>query len=276
MRRLGARAAAVLVLASVAATGTGPAAAASLEQVRRNGSLGLCANPVALPFASREPGPAGFQVEIAEALAREMGLGLTVQWVWSRNAARRVSCDVLMDSIVVDDIPAPAGLNLGPRVEREGLPLKLTKAYFASGVALVVPGTSAARTFADLRGQKIGVIPGSLAQRLLQAQGLTTSSFMHQDDIVDAVARGEVAGGAVVPVYVGWYRKQHPQADVRIPEGYAFDPALRWDVAVGLRGADDALVEAVNAALDRLVSTRVVADIYARYGVEYRPPLNGR
>jgi ABC-type amino acid transport substrate-binding protein len=43
-------------------------------------------------------------------------------------------------------------------------------------------------------------------------------------------------------------------------------------VAVGLRGADDALVEAVNRALDRLLADGVIQVIFAKYGIAYIPP----
>lgn len=53
---------------------------------------------------------------------------------------------------------------------------------------------------------------------------------------------------------------------------YDAEPELRWDLAVGLRRSDDALVDAVNAALDRLIADGIIERIYARYGVEYRRP----
>jgi polar amino acid transport system substrate-binding protein len=50
------------------------------------------------------------------------------------------------------------------------------------------------------------------------------------------------------------------------------EPELRWSVAVGMRRADDALVERVNAALSGLVTDGTIAAIYARYGVAHRRP----
>jgi len=45
-------------------------------------------------------------------------------------------------------------------------------------------------------------------------------------------------------------------------------PELRWDVAVGIRKADDALVEAINAALDRMLAAGTIHRIYASYGID--------
>jgi ABC-type amino acid transport substrate-binding protein len=60
--------------------------AASPAEIQRNGSLRLCANPSALPYSNLADGGdlAGFEVELAEVVAHEMGLGLGLRWV--RNA----------------------------------------------------------------------------------------------------------------------------------------------------------------------------------------------
>jgi ABC-type amino acid transport substrate-binding protein len=43
-------------------------------------------------------------------------------------------------------------------------------------------------------------------------------------------------------------------------------------VSVGLRKADQALLDEVNAILDRLLTDGTISRIYARYGVEHRQP----
>jgi ABC-type amino acid transport substrate-binding protein len=49
-------------------------------------------------------------------------------------------------------------------------------------------------------------------------------------------------------------------------------PEFQWQVAVGMRKADDALESAVNAALDRLLADGVIHRIYANYGIDLRLP----
>src|SRR6266511_3572539 len=127
-------------MVSLAAMPARLADAASLEEVQQRGSLRLCANPSALPYSNRPGhlgGLPGFQVELSDAVAREMGLGLTVAWIRGANAAGKAACDASMDSIP-----------LGASYEREGrigplmgtlLPLRFTKPYAASGVFLVIP-----------------------------------------------------------------------------------------------------------------------------------------
>jgi polar amino acid transport system substrate-binding protein len=247
--------------------------AAPLEQVQRNGALRLCANPAALPYSNRsaQNGLPGFQVELATAVSREMGLGLTVAWVQGLSAARKAECDASMDARAV-----------AAHYDREGqtgplmsvvLPLRYSKPYAGSGIFLVVPSGSPAQRFEDLNEQKVGVIVDSVANQWLARKGVKVSSFAFQDDIVGAVQTREIGAGAVTAPIVGWYRHEHPDASVTIPEGYEPEPALRWNVAIGLWGADDALLEAVNAAIDRVVEQRIPHHIYAKYGVAYHPPF---
>jgi hypothetical protein len=73
-------------------------------------------------------------------------------------------------------------------------------------------------------------------------------------------------------VIIGWYRHEHPSTAIRIPDGYEPEPALRWNISVGLRRAGDALVAAVDAPVARVVEQRIPAQIYAKYDITYLTP----
>lgn len=247
--------------------------AAPLEQVQKNGALRLCANPAALPYSNRsiQSSLPGFQIELAAAVAREMGLGLTVAWVQGLSAAIKAECDVSMDARAVSAHYDREG-QTGPLMSA-ALPLRFSKPYAGSGLFLVVPSGSPAQRFEDLNEQKVGVVVDSIANQWLAKKGLKVSSFAFQDDIVGAVETGEISAGAVAAPIIGWYRHEHPDATVTIPTGYEPEPALRWNVAIALWRADDVLLEAVNAAIDRVVEQRIPHQIYAKYGVAYHPPF---
>src|SRR6266480_2971398 len=247
--------------------------AAPLEKVQQNGSLRLCANPAALPYSNRASYPSlpGFQVELAEAIAREMGLDLTVAWIRTPNAATKAGCDASMDSIPLTASYQREG-RVGPLMGSL-LPLRFTKPYAVSGVFLVVPSDSPARSFGDLKDQKVGVVVGSVEHEWLSRKGLTVSVFAFQEEIVTAVEVGEIGAGAVSQPIVGWYRHEHPDAKVMIPDGYEPVAVLRWNIAIGLWSADDALVTVVEAAIDRVIEKRIPHWIYAKYGAAYYPPF---
>ena len=81
-----------------------------------------------------------------------------------------------------------------------------------------------------------------------------------------------MVAGLVPDAYAGWYLKLNPGA-VKIADTYVPERDFRWNVAVSLRNADVALVEAVNQALDALIADRTIPNIFARYGITYRPPI---
>src|SRR5438128_11776263 len=78
---------------------TAPVAARSLDSIRSIGKLGLCAHPNSLPFASKAGDPPGFQVELGQALARELGVSLKLDWIITVYQMRSADCDVVMDVI---------------------------------------------------------------------------------------------------------------------------------------------------------------------------------
>src|SRR5438045_7358338 len=114
----------------VAVTGLlGPAQARSLEAIRSAGVLGLCAHPNSLPFASKAGDPPGFQVELGQALARELGVSLRLDWIITIYQIRSADCDIVMD--VIADREAQGETNL-----------RRFKRYYRTGVVLAVPSTS--------------------------------------------------------------------------------------------------------------------------------------
>ena len=248
--------------------------AATLEQVKQRGALRLCANPSALPYSNNSPqaGPPGFQLELAEAMADAMGLKLIVAWTQGITVENKARCDAFMDSL---------DLGSAARYEREGrtgptrdlpIPVRLSKAYAGGGVVLAVRAGSTVRRFDELKQQEVGVVVGSLAHEVLAKKGFNVSSFAFDEDVVVAIDRGEIRAGAVVSPALGWYRHEHPRAKVTIPQGYDPEPELRWNSAVALWQADDALVATVNAAVDRVIAKGVPEQVYAKYGVSYHLP----
>jgi polar amino acid transport system substrate-binding protein len=256
-RWLGSALAGVLAVGLVCAS----AGARPLDVIRERGLLSLCAHANALPFASKTQDPPGFQIELARALARELGVALQVEWVTTGIHFRIADCDIVLDTIAVPEVQA----------ERR---LQLSKAYQRSGVGLALRrDTTDVTRFEDLAGRRVAVQTGSLAAMLLAKRGARLSTFGYEDDMVDAVVKGEVDAAAVSPATVGYLILRHPEVPVRFVHAYDAEPELRWNLAVGLRRADPPFREAIDRALERLMADGTVGRIYARYGIEHRPPL---
>jgi polar amino acid transport system substrate-binding protein len=235
----------------------GVADARPLESILNRGVLLVCANPNALPFSSKTGDRRGVELELGEALAGQIGVKLEVGWVVFPNQLGRVDCDIVLDAIV-DEASAS---------ERH---IRLSKPYLASGVAIALrPGVGGIKDFSDLKkGQRVGAMVGSLASVTLGQKGLPTIPFTFEDDMVEAVGKGELDAALATPASIGYYNLLHKDAAVTLVRAYENQPEFRWEVAVGMRKSDDALVAKINEAIDRLLADGTVGRIYASYGIE--------
>lgn len=234
--------------------------ARTLAEVKSLGAISMCANPDALPYASNKPDTPGFQIEIGRAIAEGLGLPLNVEWILPRRRANVVNCDMLLDSI--ND----------PSIHEDRL--QLSRPYQKSGLALGVRRD--AENISDFRelkqGQKIGAMISSVASMVLGKAGKTTSPYAFQTDMLHDLQKGELYGAAVAAATMSYYILQHPDSGLRMVNAFEGEPQLTWQVAVGLRKSDAALVDAVNAILEKLIADGTISAIYAKYGVEHRLP----
>lgn len=249
------------VVAAAIVCPAAPVAARTLASIEARGIISACAHPNALPFASRNGEPPGFQIEIARAVARSLGVSLEIAWVVTPIQYRAAECDIILDTIVDEQVQA------------EGR-VRVSKPYHRSGVALALPvSADAIHSFRDLDlAKRIGVQVGSLAQMILGGRGHTTTPFGFEDEMMDALAAGALDGAAVSPATIGYFNLTHPGKTVRLVHAYDQEATLSWNVALGMRGSDEALREKIDAAVDQLLSDGTIRDIYARYGIEHRPP----
>jgi polar amino acid transport system substrate-binding protein len=240
--------------------GVAAADARSLETILERGALTLCANPNALPFASKSGPVPGFQIELGEKIAEQLGVKLAREWVVSAIQYRRADCDLVLDSIARKDTPPAGGV-------------KLSRPYYRSGVVLAVRADSPASSLANLgAGQRVGVPVGSLVSMTLAKGGNVTSPFVFEDDIVAALANREVEAAAVTPATVGWFNLQHADTPLHLIPAFGDDSDLNWNIAAGLFRPDDRLRQRVDAAIEALLADGTIARIYARYGIELRAP----
>jgi polar amino acid transport system substrate-binding protein len=236
------------------------ATARSLEAIRQRGALTLCAHPNALPFASRHGAVPGFQVEIARALAKQLGVSLEQHWVVNSFQYRRAGCDIVLDAIADRAALAEVGL-------------RMSRPYHRSGVALAVGANSSVASLRDLgSGQRVGVQVGSMASMMLGKRGIKISPFAFEDEIMDALAKGEIDAAAVTPAAIGWFNRTHPDGPVRRIPAFEDDPNLNWNAAVGMVSPDEKLRQGVDAALEALIADGTFARIYANYDVVLQPP----
>ena len=236
------------------------AQARSLATIRSLGALGLCAHPNSLPFANKSGDPPGFQVELGQALARELGVSLKLDWIITQYQIRSADCDIMMD--VIADREAQGETNL-----------RISKPYYRTGVALAVPSDSKLSSFKSLdEHTKVGVQVGSMAAMIIGQRHVPTSTFGFEVDSLEALANHEIDAAAVTPTFAGYFNLTHPDKTVRILGLDEGEANLNWNVAVGMVRPDEGLRDAIEAAIERLRADGTVERIYARYGVVLQSP----
>ncbi|MBV9561386.1 MAG: amino acid ABC transporter substrate-binding protein [Bradyrhizobium sp.] len=249
-----------LLAAAIVVGLIGPAQARSLATIRSFGTLGLCAHPNSLPFASKANDPPGFQVELGKALAHELGVELKLDWIITQYQMRSADCDIVLD--VIADREAQGETNLA-----------ISKPYYRTGVTLAVPSDSKLASFKGLdEHTKVGVQVGSVAAMVIGQRHVPTSTFGFEVDSLEALANRELDAAAVTPTIAAYYNQAHPDKAFRILPLDDSETALSWNVAVGMLRPDKELREAVDGALERLHADGTIDRIYGRYGVTLQSP----
>jgi polar amino acid transport system substrate-binding protein len=237
-----------------------PAQARTLDAIRSDGVLGLCAHPNSLPFASKAGNPPGFQVEMGQALARELGVSLRLDWIITQYQMRSANCDILLD-IIAD------------REAQGETRLRISKPYYRTGVALAVPTSSTLTSFKSLNDRtKVGVQVGSVAAMIIGQRHIPISTFGFENDSLDAVSNHEIDAAAVTPTAASYFNLTHPDKAVRILDRDESETDLNWNVAVGMIRPDDNLREAVDGAVARLRADGTIDRIYRSYGIVLQAP----
>src|SRR6478736_6383536 len=158
-----------LVVAAISVL-SGAAQARTLEAIRSSNVIGLCAHPNSLPFARKTGDPPGFQVELGQLLARELGVSLRLDWIITQYQMRSAGCDILLD--VIADPQAQGETNL-----------RISKPYYRTGVTLAVPLGSQVTSFKSLdEHTKVGVQVGSFAAMIIGQRHVPTSTFGSEVD----------------------------------------------------------------------------------------------
>ncbi|RQH13929.1 transporter substrate-binding domain-containing protein [Bradyrhizobium sp. RP6] len=238
----------------------GPAQARTLDAIRASGVIGLCAHPNSLPFARKTGEPPGFQVELGQLLARELGVALRLDWIITQYQMRSAGCDILLD--VIADREAQGETRL-----------RISKPYYRTGVALAVPSSSPLTSFKSLNEKtKVGVQVGSIAAMIIGQRHVPLSTFGFESDSLEAVSNREIDAAAVTPTAAGYFNLTHPDNPLRILDRDESIADLNWNVAVGMIRPDDALREAIDRALERLRSDGTIDRIYGRYGIVLQAP----
>jgi polar amino acid transport system substrate-binding protein len=207
------------------------------------------------PFVFQDPqDPArtiGFEADVAEVLAAELGQKTQFvqnQWDSLVPGLKRGDYDVVINGLEITD---------DRKVEVE-----FSDPYYLTYEALTVrKNTYDISSLADLKGRKAGTLKGALAERLLAATaGVDVVGYDTQTMLYDDLALGRIDAVLL----------DHPAAVY-----YGIDPRLknlpgqygRMAYGVALRKGDTQRTAKVNAAIERLIKSGKLREIYERWGI---------
>jgi polar amino acid transport system substrate-binding protein/cystine transport system substrate-binding protein/membrane-bound lytic murein transglycosylase F len=234
----------------------------SLSEVRRAGTLRVCLPPDDPPFVAPDAHAPGIDVEILQALSRDLGLALAPvpepamgqdfnPRAWH---VTRAACEILAGGLVASPITRSF--------------LETSPPYAQTGWALLSPQPppSHGLGWEQLHGRKLGVLapPSGLDRialasylRAEQAQAIIVSS---SEALVAGLREGRFEAGVTEKLLAEQIAaREHLRAD------WLPGDLPRYPLAFGLWKGDLTLKRAVSDALERLTRDGAVAGILTKY-----------
>ena len=195
----------------------------------------------------------GFEVELADAIARRLNVrARAVEGAW----------DKLLELLARGDFDvALNGIEVAEEKRRVCL---LSRPYYVAAERLTVrradPG--APRRLEDLSGRKVGTLPGSLAQRILERAGALVLTYDGgQNDIYDDLRLGRTDAVLLDGPIARYYGDIQPELET-LPGSFG---EVRY--ALAIRHGDEALKSAIDDAIGALARDGTLRRIYQRWGL---------
>lgn len=194
----------------------------------------------------------GFEQDLAEALAKRLGVRAEMvqnQWDQLIPALTRGNFDIILN-----------GLELTPENQAK---IPLSRPYYVYAQQIITrPETTSLNSLESLKGKTVGVLSGSAGERLLASTpGIIIKSYPgNVESFQDLRVHRIDAALADTPIamhYIG------TGGDLRM-SGAPFAPGY---YAVGIPAGENALLEAVNAALEAMLRDGSLEAIYKKHGI---------
>jgi polar amino acid transport system substrate-binding protein len=239
------------------------------QRVRDRGEVVAAMDPANLPYSSAKGDYPGFDVEIARALAKEMGVKLRIEWL-----------DVQRETAVGKLLQGECDLALGAAVDANAVEdddelagkVIYSRPYYGTGYLLVQRKNGPhVQSLADIKGEKsrrLGAEAGSIADYRLRQRGYLRRLYRNQLAVLKSLNDADI-DYAYLWANAGWTLHTSPDFTLEIVANYV--PEDHWNIAVALRQGDDELKKHVDAAIEKLIKDGTVSRTLKRYHVPYFP-----
>ena len=256
--------------------------AGTIEEINKRGALRVCALSDRLPFSSRDTSVKGFQIELAEEIAKELEVSLEVTWLRYRFHARKAGCDMMMEAVSRKDddenkrdIEGAKPLTRASDSEKRKFPPTASIPIIRLETYLVGPKEliDGNNTLKSIKRMNIGVMRGTWAHMLMQKAKIKhRTKFVTEAELIQGVADGEVDAAFISSPNYWWFLKNNPSISLSAVRDFNFTRDVSLNVGVLLRGADEATIDKINYVLKDMLSRNVIQNIYSNYGIEYVAP----
>jgi polar amino acid transport system substrate-binding protein len=239
------------------------------KKIQREGKLSVSMDPANLPYSSADPEKPGFDLELAQAVASELGVGLKLSWI-----------DVLRETAIGELLDFECDVALGAAVDPQAMDdeeelagkVIYSRPYYGTGYLLVKRDDSpAVKSLTELQGdrsRRIGTQAGTIADYNLRQNGYLRRLFGTQLAVLTALDQGDI-DYAYLWSNIGWMVNTSPELNAVLIEDQF--PEERWNIAIAMRRGDTELKTHVDAAVKRLIEKGVVSEILSKYHTPYFP-----
>ena len=263
-----------LLIALLAAALAFPAAAQTLEKIRKSGvvTLGYIDGAAPFSYADANGDPQGYSVDlcraVAESLARQLGRkGLKSRWV-------KLTVQNRIDAVRRKQVDLECSTTTWTLGRQKLVDFSLVT-FLDGGSILTKLGEDAPRKLADFGGKRIAVIRGTTTEKALRealARKLVLAELAlvnTRDEGLELLRQGQVAGFASDRTTLIGVVAKNAAGDAfsLVDEDFSVE-----QYALMLPRGDADFRLAVNRALARLYRTREIEPIYQRWLGPLGPP----
>ncbi|HEX9046818.1 MAG TPA: ABC transporter substrate-binding protein/permease [Verrucomicrobiae bacterium] len=252
MRRHFNLSAALLLLAAASL-----ACADTLQHIQQAGALKWGADaeggaPYVFPDPQQPEKLIGFEVEIADALARKLGVRAQMvqnQWDGLVPGLQRGNFDIVLNGLeITDEHRAQVGMS---------------QPYYVYSQQIITRKDNDSLTnLAALKGHAVGTLSGTVAQRLLeQAGGVDVRVYPGQVEPFRDLNNGRIDAVMLDRPIAVYYLTKEPQLKM---SGEPFAPGY---YGIGVRKEDESLLLALNKAIAELQADGTLEKIYRKWDV---------
>jgi polar amino acid transport system substrate-binding protein len=249
---------------SCESSGVAAPAGPTVEGVKKRGALVVALEAEFKPFEYlNEKGEiAGFDVDLARILARELGVKLEIR-------------NVAWESIIPELSTKKADLIASGMTvtEERAKTVAFSEPYFYTVTALLVSRERASNVHGvadlDRAGRVVVVKQGTTGETAANAKvpRATIRSYPTENAAALEVAQGRADAFLYDLASVRAHHEQHPKTTFLITEPVTFEP-----YAVATRPGDPAFVAWVNQVLAAMRAKGCMKELYARHGLEDHSP----